>query len=295
VFRVLGRDKADGLGITVAHAGDFNRDGFGDVAFAAYRGNNDFDSEYLSLPGEAYVLFGKASGFAATLELATLSASDGLILPALGAEDQLGEDALGGGGDLNGDGVDDLAVGAWFADGPANARSSAGEAYVLFGSNPAASVTYKSFTLVGTALPAPTGFSHSPASRCWIGFDAGDDGSGGASLQTVTVTPSNAGIGGELSPANTANVLWQIATDRVNWTTATVTLQYLESEIAGLNEANLVLYKADSLAGPWQQVTSGYVLDAQRNRVTAEVGGFSYFALSDVAGLPVGMDAFVVQ
>lgn len=37
-------------------------------------------------------------------------------------------------GDFNGDGVDDLLMGARFADGPENGREDSGEAYVVFGS-----------------------------------------------------------------------------------------------------------------------------------------------------------------
>jgi len=36
-------------------------------------------------------------------------------------------------GDFNGDGIMDLLIGAHHADGPRNARSEAGEAYVYFG------------------------------------------------------------------------------------------------------------------------------------------------------------------
>jgi hypothetical protein len=47
------------------------------------------------------------------------------------AEDFFGSDLAAG--DLNSDGIDDLAVGAYLADGPANQRTGAGEVYVYFG------------------------------------------------------------------------------------------------------------------------------------------------------------------
>ena len=69
---------------------------------------------------------------ATTVDLA--SATD--VLTVLGAEagDFLGDRFSLAAGDFNGDGKDDLLLGAPLADGPDNDRANAGEAYVLFGS-----------------------------------------------------------------------------------------------------------------------------------------------------------------
>jgi hypothetical protein len=48
------------------------------------------------------------------------------------AGDQLGRAATAG--DVNGDGIDDIILGAPFGDGPAGERTDAGEVYVTYGS-----------------------------------------------------------------------------------------------------------------------------------------------------------------
>jgi hypothetical protein len=66
----------------------------------------------------------------------------------------------------------------------------------------------------------------------------------------------------------------------VNWTSAAVTLKYLDSEIAGIGgvETDLgIYYSAPALSGPWTlQVTTH---DEARNQLRATVSGFSYFAI----------------
>ena len=62
-----------------------------------------------SYAGEGYVVFGSAAGFAASLELAALDGTDGFRLRS--ADDSVGISAAGA-GDINGDGFDDVIIGA---------------------------------------------------------------------------------------------------------------------------------------------------------------------------------------
>ncbi len=67
----------------------------------------------------------------ATINLGKLGT---LGLPIFGADTlDLGGRTLSSAGDVNGDGFDDLLVGAYRGDASSNAKSNAGESYVIFG------------------------------------------------------------------------------------------------------------------------------------------------------------------
>ena len=68
-----------------------------------------------SYAGESYVVFGSGSGFAASLDLAALDGINGFRLDGIDADDSSGR-SVAGAGDVNGDGIDDLIVGAPGAD-----------------------------------------------------------------------------------------------------------------------------------------------------------------------------------
>ena len=133
-FVLQGIDSFDNSGISVSNAGDVNGDGIDDLIIGAHAA----DPNGVSEAGESYVVFGRATGFPAAIELRSL-------LPAAGGDGTVGfvlrgidVDDLSGGsvsnaGDVNGDGIDDLIIGALNAK--PDGRHEAGASYVVFGRN----------------------------------------------------------------------------------------------------------------------------------------------------------------
>ena len=148
-FVLNGIDAGDFSGGAVAAAGDVNGDGFADFIIGAQ--NGDGANNGVNGAGESYLVFGSANvGSSGSINLSGLSGSDGVLLLGI-----LGGDTSGrwvdGGGDVNGDGLADLLIGA---DGADPNDSSSGEAYVVFG---AASLgTNGTFTL--SSLDGTNGF-----------------------------------------------------------------------------------------------------------------------------------------
>ena len=123
-FKLNGVAEYDQSGWSVASAGDLNGDGFADLIIGAYNANsNGFRA------GASYVVFGKASGFAATLDLSALDGIDGFKLSGVAARDYSGF-SVASAGDVNGDGFADLTVGAFRSDPHGTAS---GASYVVFG------------------------------------------------------------------------------------------------------------------------------------------------------------------
>ena len=128
-FVIQGASASDRLGYSVSQAGDFNGDGIGDILVSADAG----DPGDQGGAGEAYLIFGKPGGFAATLDLAALDPADGFRLDGEVAGDLAGR-SLSAAGDVNGDNRDDLLIGAFSAD--PNSLNQAGQSYVIFGFGP---------------------------------------------------------------------------------------------------------------------------------------------------------------
>ena len=136
-FQIRGSTDFDRFGTSVSSAGDVNGDGFDDIIVGAAshdNGDPDFNNRD---SGAAYVIFGKASGFG-TIDLDTpLDGSNGFKIQGDAPLDNAGS-SVSSAGDVNGDGFDDILVGAKYGD---DGGYSAGEVYVIFGRAPTTAVT----------------------------------------------------------------------------------------------------------------------------------------------------------
>ncbi|MEM9119174.1 MAG: hypothetical protein AAGD09_15020 [Cyanobacteria bacterium P01_F01_bin.56] len=141
-FVINGIDEPDASGITVSGVGDINGDGIDDLIVGAINADPNGNSN----AGESYVVFGSDQGFSASLELSALNGTNGFVLNGIDAGDSSGY-SLSGAGDINGDGIDDLIIGA---RGPFPGDGRTGESYVVFGSDQGFSASLELSALDGT-------------------------------------------------------------------------------------------------------------------------------------------------
>ena len=135
-FRLDGAQAGDLSGVSVSSAGDFNGDGLSDLIVGASGADGSL--------GESYVVFG-AQSFSASFDLGSLDGNNGFRLEGIGAGDSTGS-SVSGAGDINGDGYDDLIIGApngLFGEGQ-------GASYVVFGGQNVASGSLNLGSLDGT-------------------------------------------------------------------------------------------------------------------------------------------------
>ena len=142
-FVINGIDSSDRSGSAVSGAGDVNGDGIDDLIIGAPLADPNRNSR----AGESYVVFGKNSGFSSLLNLRTLNGSNGFVINGIDAGDDSGG-TVSGAGDVNGDGINDLIIGADGAD--PNGNSRAGESYIVFGNQAGFSTTLELSALNGT-------------------------------------------------------------------------------------------------------------------------------------------------
>ena len=122
---IYGGEANDFSGYSVSSAGDLNGDGYDDILIGAYGEDSGGGAS-----GAYYVVYGAAS--LVNIDLTAMEAADGSKgYFAVGAEvgDKAGY-SVSSAGDVNGDGYDDLVVGALYED---TGGLSAGASYVIYG------------------------------------------------------------------------------------------------------------------------------------------------------------------
>ncbi|MCM2506088.1 integrin alpha, partial [Aureimonas altamirensis] len=117
-FAVTGESAGNMMGMSISAAGDVNGDGLADIVVGA--------QGYNSNTGRAYVIFGRTGGVAPTLSSIVSGASGGFVINGEGTSNYLAT-ALAAAGDVNGDGLADIVIGAQGYNG------NIGRAYVVFG------------------------------------------------------------------------------------------------------------------------------------------------------------------
>ncbi len=118
-FLLNGEDPGDQCGYSVSALGDFNKDGYNDLAIGAWL--------HWTGTGRTYVVYGGPNiGNMNPLPLALLNGTNGLKIDGEGANQGSGM-AVAAVGDVNGDGYMDLITGAGYA------LDNAGRSYVVFG------------------------------------------------------------------------------------------------------------------------------------------------------------------
>jgi hypothetical protein len=221
-FMLMGGIVGDSIGSPVSSAGDINGDGIADILVGARVNNiNNF--------GAVYVVFGQKSGWPATLALSSLDGTNGFTMMGISAGDGIGS-SVSSAGDINGDGIADILLGAPFAN------NRAGATYVVFGQRgvwPA--------TLSLSSLNGANGFT-------LTGINAGDVGDLSGSSVSSAGDINGDGIADILLGApganNLAGVTYVVFGQRGIWP-ATLSL----SSLNGANGFKLMGGNADDESG----------------------------------------------
>lgn len=150
--KLVGWQRPDGWGYTIAGGFDVNGDGYGDVAVGSPASAGDPGN----FAGNVAVVFGRKTRSSPSLDVTKMTASDGFLVLGDDADDRVGW-ALAGGSDVDGNGRADLLIGVP-GHGPSGAKF--GAVRVLKRVPPTATVTESDLPgIVGEQVGQQIGWS----------------------------------------------------------------------------------------------------------------------------------------
>jgi serine/threonine-protein kinase len=184
-------DFLENVSWALRSAGDVNDDGYGDVIFG--------EPSASAGDGSAWVIFGGPSGL--PVSLTALDSSEGF---AITGESAAGLGAwVSGAGDMNGDAIDDVIVGAPYSgDVGQGGGHHAGMAYVVFGSSEPHDTDVANLDGDGFAISSQEYYAHLGAAAVALD-DVNDDGFG-----DVLVSAPGAGFDSDQRGAGAAYVVY---------------------------------------------------------------------------------------
>ncbi len=142
-FAIKGENISDFSGVSVSSGGDINGDGLGDIIIGAVIGGSANATPY---SGKTYVVFGRNTANA-TIDLAQVAAGVGGFAIVSNTADEQSGHSVSSAGDINGDGLADIILGAPFKTESGGVNT--GHSFVVYGKS---STTQVNLTDVGNNI-----------------------------------------------------------------------------------------------------------------------------------------------
>ena len=180
----IGEHQDDRSGMAVAGAGDLNGDGYNDIMISAPQNDEAGDNS-----GEVYLIFGKPSGW--TMDFNLENADISFI--GAGVDYEYCGTGISGGGDVNGDGTEDILIGA---NGNDEGGDQAGQAYLLTGfgnTEPLEVYSIDTYSDTGYSIPVSVADVGGLIYVELIGLD-GNESHQDAAIINVTFRPGSVGL-----------------------------------------------------------------------------------------------------